>query len=306
MLRGQQSSNREFIYIGLCVRVTNVFTSSQKRKGQFRFLELPPEIRNSIYDLLLVFPGVTHPKIDKPTSATCQFPYLRRVDKTDVPFPHSALSILQTNRQIHNEAVGMFYRQNDFVFSYPAHMQDFIQSLERERLESVSSLTLFHKNHNEGGLSTMATTLKLIRRLRGLKKFHLLIEQHLVANPAWSSARIRERCVTRVHRIAILFTLRGITDIKVRDLDLEDRVNKVGNHAHNRVNNESVNDLVQVSKHFNHGLAFAQEGVVVEELCDEFWWVRGKWPALGESACGSAIGCTCGETMDEGTPKKSD
>ena len=78
----------------------------------------------------------------------------------------------------------MFYRQNDLVFSYPAHLQDFVQSLERDRLESVSSVTLFHKNHNEGGISTMATTLKLVRRLRGLKRFHLLMEQQLVASPS--------------------------------------------------------------------------------------------------------------------------
>jgi hypothetical protein len=272
------------------------------RKGQFPFLKLPAEIRNTVYDLLLVFPGVTYPKVDKPTSVACQFPYLRDIDKDDVPVPHSALSILRTNRQIHNEAVGMFYRQNDLVFSYPAHLQDFVQSLERDRLESVSSLTLFHKNHNEGGISTMATTLKLVRKLRGLKKFHLLIEQHLVANPTWSSMRIRERCVTRIHGIAILFTLRGIADIKVRDLDLEDRMHKVGSHNHHDAN-DTVKDLAQVLKHFNHGLALAQKGIVVEELCQEFWWVHGEWPALSESVCGKSVGCTCGES-EEGVDRE--
>lgn len=273
------------------------FTISRyNRKGQFPFLKLPPEIRNVVYTLLLVFPGVTYPKVDKPTSAACHFSHMRDIDKADVTVPHSALSILETNRQIHNEAVGMFYRQNDLLFSYPAHLQDFVQSLERDRLESVSSVTLFHKNHTEGGISTMATTLKLIRRLRGLKKFHLLIEHHLVANPSWSSAHIRERCVTRIQGIAVLFTLRGIADIKVRDLDLEDRMHKVGIHKGREVN-DTVKDLVQVLKHFNHGLALAQKGIVVGELCEEFWWVQGEWPALGlgESACGNSVGCVCGE-----------
>ena len=267
------------------------------RKGQFPFLKLPAEIRNTVYDLLLVFPGVTYPKVDKPTSVACQFPYLRDIDKDDVPVPHSALSILQTNRQIHNEAVGMFYRQNDLVFSYPAHLQDFVQSLERDRLESISSVTLFHKNHNEGGISTMATTLKLVRRLRGLKKFHLLMEQQLVASPSWSS-QTKERCVSRIHGIAILFTLRGIADIKVRDLDLEDRMHKVGLYTKRDVN-DTVKDLVQVLKHFNHGLALAQKGTVVEELCEEFWWVQGEWPSLGESVCGKSVGCVCGDSGDD-------
>ena len=276
-----------------------------KRKGQFQFLKLPSEIRNAVYALLLVFPGVTYPKVDKPTSAACQFPYLRDVKKDEIPIPDSALSILQTNHQIHNEAVGIFYRQNDFMFSYPAHLQDFVQSLERDRLESVSNVTLFHKNHNEGGISTMATTLKLIRRLRGLRKFHLLIEHHLVANPAWSSAQIRERCVTRIQGIAILFTLRGITDIKLRDLDLEDRMHKVGSHAQQDVT-DTVRDLAQVLKHFNHGLALAQKGIVVEELCDEFWWVQGQWPSLGDGACGKSTGCVCGEENVDKKESESD
>jgi hypothetical protein len=143
----------------------------------------------------------------------------------------------------------------------------------------------------------MATTLKVVRKLRGLKKFHLLIEQHLVANPTWSSMRIRERCVTRIHGISVLFTLRGIADIKVRDLDLEDRMHRVGSY-NNRDVNDTVKDLAQVLKHFNHGLALAQKGIVVEELCEEFWWVQGRWPSLGESACGSSVGCTCGENEE--------
>jgi hypothetical protein len=272
--------------------------SRYERKGHFPFLKLPPEVRNAIYALLLVFPGVTYPKVEKPTSTTCQFAHLRDVDREKIPVPRSALSILETNRQVHNEAVGMFYRQNDLVFSYPSHLQDFVQSLERERLESVSSLTLFHKNHDEGGFSTMATTLKLIRRLRGLKKFHLLLEHQLIASHPWSG-HTKERCVSRVHGIAILFTLRGIADIKVRDLDLEDRMNKVGSYK-NREVNDTVKDLVQVLNHFNHGLTLAQKGIVVEELCEEFWWVQGEWPSLGENTCGNSVGCTCGENEDKG------
>jgi hypothetical protein len=104
--------------------------------------------------------------------------------------------------------------------------------------------------------------------------------------------------VSRVHGIAILFTLRGIADIKVRDLDLEDRMNKVGSYKSRDVN-DTVKDLVQVLKHFNHGLALAQKGIVVEELCEEFWWVQGEWPSLGENTCGKSVGCTCGQSEDK-------
>lgn len=208
--------------------------------------------------------------------------------------PHS--QILQTNRLIHNEAAALFYRKNDLVFSYPAHLQDFVQSLERDRLGSVTNLTLFHKNHNEGGLSTMATTLKLVRRMRGLKKFHLLVERHLVTNSWWSATPIRQRCVSRIQGIAILFTLRGISDIKVRDLDLEGRMQKVLKPG--ETINETVRELAEALKHFNHGLALAQEGIVVEELFDcEMWSNLTCWPALGESKCNRSDGCLCGDPV---------
>lgn len=268
------------------------------RKGQFRFLDLPPELRNKIYSLLLVFPGVTYPIVGKPTSVTYQFPYLRNVERDSIAVPQSALAILQTNRLIHNEASALFYRKNDLVFSYPAHFQDFAQSLERDRLGSVTSLTLFHKNHNEGGISTMATTLKLVRRMRGLKKFHLLLERHMAAaaTPWWSSTHIRERCVTRVHGIAVLFTLRGISDIKVRDLDLETRIRNFDKPG--AAINEAVKELAQALKHFNHGLTLAQGGIVVEGLLDcEMWSDFTYWPAFGESKCNRSVGCLCGDPV---------
>lgn len=270
------------------------------RQGYFRFLDLPPEVRNMVYEVLLVFPGVTYPTAGKPSSVACQFPYLRNIDKDDVPVPHSALAILQANREIHNEAAGIFYRQNDLVFSYPAHLQDFAQNLEPARLETISSLTLFHKDHSEGGISTMATTLKLVRRMRGLKKFHLLLEHHLITGRWWSTS-LHERCVTKIKGIQVLFTLRGIIDIKVRDLDLEERAHKAGDpasHTHSDAR-KVINGQVEVLKHFNYGLALAQKGLVVDELCWEFWWRRDEWPALGGETCNRTVGCLCGNCLNQ-------
>jgi hypothetical protein len=212
--------------------------------------------------------------------------------------PHSALAILETNRQIHNEAVGLFYGKNDLVFSYPAHFQDFAQSLERDRLRTVSSLTLFHKNHREGGLSTMATTLKLLRHMRGLKKFHLLIKHHLLGT-GWSTPRIR-RCVTDIDGVAILFTLRGISDIKVRDLDLDDRMDGITKRSTQKAGDTIIKELVEMLKHFNYGLTLAQDGIVVEELfVDTLWFKDEQWPALGASECGRTVGCLCEQPVGE-------
>jgi hypothetical protein len=275
---------------------------SYNRKGHFRFLDLPPELRNRVYALMLIFPGVTYPKLDKPTSVTYQFPYLRAVDRDDIAVPHSALALLEVNRQIHNEASALFYRKNDLVFSYPAHLQDFAQSLDRDRLESVSSLTLFHKNHKEGGISTIDSTLRALRRMRGLRKFHLLVEHHLVTGTGWSNTPTRSRCVTCIQGIPVLFALRGISDIKVRDLELEDRIHDLVKKGISQADSDmkTVRELVEMLKHLNYGLTLAQSGNVVNELYEDLWWsLKQEWPALGDKKCNRSVGCLCGTPAEE-------
>jgi hypothetical protein len=262
-----------------------------------------------VYALLLIFPGVTYPKVDKPTSVTYQFPYLRGTEKDDIAVPHTALALLQANHQIHNEAAALFYQMNDLVFSYPAHLQDFAQSLEQDRLNSVSSLTLFHKNHNEGGISTMATTLKMLRRMRGLKKFHLLVDHHLIHNTWWSIADVRNRCVTRLQGILVLFTLRGISDIKIRDLNLEDRLHKLDKKETDQAdsNTKLIRELVEMLKHFNHGLALAQTGDVQKNLYEDTrWFEDSEWPVLGNGLCSRLVGCLCETPVGEGEDEEGD
>lgn len=252
-----------------------------------------------VYKVLLVFPGVTYPRTDKPTSVACQLPYLRNIDKEDIPVPHSALAIVQTNRQIHNESAGIFYQQNDLVFSYPVHLQDFALNLEQDRLASISSLTLFYKSHIEAGVSTMDTTLKLFRKMRGLKKFHLLVECHVIKG-RWASGRFSERCLTQISGFQTLFTLRGIANIKIRDLDLEDRQHNTGKYVNRTQSNDktAVDRQVQVLKHLNHALALAQNGLVVDGVHKSCWWENKEWPAFGKEKCGRIIGCSCEEQLE--------
>jgi hypothetical protein len=270
-----------------------------KRKGLFRFLDLPPEIRNIVYGLLLSFPGVTYPTTEKPTSVTCQFPHLRG-DKNEIPVPNSALAILAANHQIHNEAAKIFY-QNDFVFSYPSHLQAFALNLETERLRTIRSLTLFYKDHNEGGVHTMGVTLKLLRRMSGLKKFHLLVENHLAKLVVYSVTILAKTTPSEIHGVSVLFSLRGIPDIQVRDLGLEDCYAEFAFRPKpNGPSKPSVEHKVQMLKHFNHGLALAQQGVVVKELYEGGSWPYAEnWPALGDAECGRVVGCSCGSEEDK-------
>jgi len=244
--------------------------------------------------MLLSFPGVTYPTAEKPTSVTYQFPYLRGVDKNDIPVPDSALAILAANRQIHNEAAKIFY-QNDLVFSYPSHLQSFALNLETDRLQAIRSLTLFYKDHNEGGIHTIGVTLKLLHRMSGLKKFHLLVENHLVILRAYSVTALAPTTPPKIHGVSILFSLRGIPDIQVRDLGLEDCYASFAVPKFSRPSKPAVEQKVQMLKHFNHGLALAQQGVVVKELYEDANWpFHGTWPELGHAVCGEAVGCLCG------------
>jgi hypothetical protein len=95
--------------------------------------------------MLLVFSGPTHPSIGKPISVTLQLQGRHQKARDALPVPHSALSLLCVNRQIHDEAQKLFY-QNDLVFDTPAQLQTFMLSLLDERLDSLRSLTFFYED----------------------------------------------------------------------------------------------------------------------------------------------------------------
>jgi hypothetical protein len=148
----------------------------------------------------------------------------------------------------------------------------------------------------------MPTTLKMLRRMRGLKKFHLLVEHHLIHNTWWSMTDVRDRCVTRLQGIPVLFTLRGISDIKVRDLNLEDRFDELNEKGTDQAGSDAklIRELVEMLKHFNYGLALAQTGNIVKELYGAHWWyLNQEWPALGDGKCGRSAGCLCGKPVEE-------
>lgn len=231
----------------MSVRKLLIFLS---RYNGFRFLDLPPEIRNAIYSMLLVFPGATYPIAGKPVSVTSRFKYMGERERDNVRIPRSALEILCVNRQIYDEAVGIFY-QNDFVFATPAKLQLFMVSLGNERLDCIKSLTLFneygqlvdkvekhgrivdlhppHIDHrpinqrSPEGLDKTEVAMLLIRRLPGLRKLHLLFRGSTlddVDGPRVSVSGLSKRKL-RYESLRSVFELRQIPDIKIRNIDIE-------------------------------------------------------------------------------------
>lgn len=204
--------------------------------------------------------------------------------------PLSALQILCVNRQVHDEAFKLFYRRNDFVFSEPVQLQDFMMSIGTERLECLRSITLFCKQYDPAdGASVTEAVLCSLRCLRGLQKLHLLL-------PVEGRVQFRYwRCSESLPGVKMLCSFRRLLDIRYRDLYREDMVEK--GIAESKLLRQAKRWLVAL-RHLDYGLKLAQKGVVVGKLHTEKWEHEENWPALESSDCGVRKGCSCGQAEE--------
>jgi len=267
--------------------------------------------------MLLIFPGPTYPLAKKPLSVTSRFKFKKQTQRDAVHVPFSALEIMQVNKQIHDEAHKLFY-QNDLVFSSTVEIQDFVCSLGDGRLDSLRSLTVFCDEDSvvvskdsaviETGLGVM---LLLMRRWKGLQKLHVLLRfrQVPITRQDFASSFMDRVDVSRLKDAKTLFTLRGLADIMVQDLDLVE----IKEHCDTMLSHHSSPQYKDARKfiyrrmaalrHFNHGLQLAQTGVVVRELyTDVDWREKETWPVLQGSACGLRKGCSC--RVDKASPEE--
>jgi hypothetical protein len=268
-----------------------------------------------VYSMLLLIPGPTYPVAGKPLSFTSRCKYKSRTARDMLPAPCSVLDVLRVSKQVHDEAQKLFY-QNDLVFSTPIEMQDFMCSLVDGRLDCLRSLTLFCKEFsnvvsreewvNGTGLGG---TLITLRHMKGLQKLHLLLSFRnlCIRNLKLLKGFADPVDVSQLKDAKTLFTLRGLTDIMIRDLDLvgaeeecHDRLGQSGRIDHKDFQAQKCIARQRAAiRHFNHGLKLAQTGVVVRELyTDKDWREKETWPALERSDCGFDKGCSCGVSGD--------
>jgi hypothetical protein len=254
-----------------------------------------------IYELLLIFPGPTYPISGLPTSVKSQHVHMREAQRNAVLVPKSALEILCINRQIHNEAKKLFYLDNDFVFSRSAHLQSFLFTLGDGRLESLRSVTIFHIDYNPDIDTKNKRDLKdsflILRRLPGLRKFHLLIDFHSrdypfhKQNPAYQDPTYP----ASLPHIEGLFKLRNVPDIACRHIPAEDWKNNPASQTP-----PEKDDMSSSYRHFTFGLQLAQKGLVHSELYSKGDWSHHDlWPVLEGSECGYKKICTCGQKDDD-------
>ena len=269
--------------------------------GPFRFFDLPPEVRNIVYDMLMANPGVTFPDRGRPTSVK----HLHHSKRSVVLAPSSVLDFLCVSRQVHDEAEGVFYSRNDLVFTTPAGLQSFISTLGPRRLDALRSLTFFYKESRVGnkadGLPLMEATLSILRFLRGLRKLHILVPEPEPPHGRWKPVP-HDLDWTQCHPAQLegasyLFKFRNLEDLQVFGPHSVRRQDHTGEDVV-----AGVKELDAIFRHFNHGLRLAQEGRIFSELyMNESWADRGRWPALGTetSICGPRNGCLCGMSSDD-------
>lgn len=256
-------------------------------------MDLPAELRNTIYDMLLVIPGTTFPVTESLTTSKSR---KRRV-------PKSALHILCVNRQINREAYAHFYSQNHLAFATPVSLQTFLFNLGHARLNCLRNSTFFYdqKRHYyqpPDELAPLDLIVSTLRSLRGLRKLHIILR-----GPSRDHMNIRDiRFLPGIHPQLIpgakaLFFLRNPTDVKKHSpFPAKDY------HADGPEVAEAFKRVDAAFKHFNPGLHLAQRGEVISELyTNDNWDSEQYWPAEGKNmyVCGVERGCVCVSDSDE-------
>lgn len=253
-----------------------------ERLGTFRLLDMPAELRTRIYHMAFVFPGKIYPQRftaqNPPTSVAARLKYssislLRRKEALDSA-PKSALELLCSCRQIRDEALGIFYWHNDFVFSSPTPLVRFLSSLTVDRIVHVRNITVFYHWQAERNRLWLYDALVTLKLLPNLRKLHVLLPE------TYEYARYPGSFLGA----PALFQLRGLNIIEVRDLRLLDDSSRTGTLAKH------------AWRHFDHGLALAQKGVIIAALYqDDAWYQNPTFPVLQGSRCSVEHGCNCPE-----------
>ena len=254
------------------------------------FLSLPPEIRNRIYNNLLEIDGPVHPSTKPPSS----IPKPQISPKVQKPATGSVLNILAVNRQIHDEAVGIFYNSNAFEFYYPKQLHAFMVDLSSLRQGFIRDITFHYYNHKVGGIDLAYLTFPMLKQLPGLRRLHLLFNEGLTKrmqpSSYWGSGPWKLGGVNPITfpGIKFLFNLRNIDDIKVRDTHLETQMMSVEQNDsfpnfQPGTQQWAYVELTRILEHLNAALADAQQGKVNKKLlADDEWHLKDVYPALDD------------------------
>ncbi|KAK3707594.1 hypothetical protein LTR37_012089 [Vermiconidia calcicola] len=258
------------------------------RNNSFPFFSFPPEIRNRIYGFVLELDGTVHPSTAPPSSEFRK----NSVLKGKLIESMSVLRLLEVSRQIHDEAHGIFYSGNAFEFQYPTHLHAFVLSLGPQRQNCIRDITLHYYNSKLHGIELADLTFPVLQQIKNIRRLHILLDEtfgmHRKKTSQFYSQIYSRANPGALPGIKSLFALRGISDIRVRDTNVEKTVEKLKADKQwpNFPARTHDNSCVQISRmleHFNAALAGAQLGKVNRRLLeDDKWHMKDEFPKLLE------------------------
>lgn len=204
-------------------RLLQGLPSTPNNVWPFRFLDLPPEIRNMVYKEVLHSGLVVHHAHSNDRffgSRPCQcgdwaahkFHIWR--DDRELPSvdPNKLLAVLSVNRQIYSEAVPVFYGENEFIFANLSMLHNFLKNISLPRRQALRDVTVRYGYPgywtNDSKVATAA--FRLLKDSIPLKSFCMNMPEDLVLG---RTARIKEP--EDIPGIKQLKTLRGIPDLQL-------------------------------------------------------------------------------------------
>lgn len=203
--------------------------------------------------------------------------------------PDSALKILTVCRQIHDEAVGIFYGDNNLHFHFPIQLSTFLLNIGPDRMRFVRDVTLIHSNRTEGSIQTFDSAIRSLRALRGLKRLEVILPNMLlIGNANEFSKRDGYRSWAYYNGpdqptgLRSMMTLRGLSDVRVRDLHLERQL-KIDADTGRRKRGvaEATKNMNEALQHMNALFAAAQKGRFNKHFFDNgSWHLYKRFPAI--------------------------
>lgn len=188
---------------------------------------------------------------------------------------------MAVSREIYDETVGIFYHSNRFEFYFPTQLHAFILSLGSQRLSFIRDVTLHYTNLKSGGINLADLTFPLLKQLTGLRRLHIQLESRLYASRKWWNSGgadgVDNANPCEVPGFKVLFALRGITDIQVRDDALEEGIEVAKQQPSWPTFDRGTGfwcwvELERILRIFNIAIANAQKGKVCRTMLDDKDW----------------------------------
>ena len=151
---------------------------------QFPLMELPREVRDMIYEACLAFDGAIFVKDKRKgprsiqTNRSSPFKHRQRegdLDRGMASIESSATAqgrkLFYVSKQIHDEAVSVFYRKNTFEFTSLTEMEKFIRNMGLRNQHSLRSVIVYY----QAAYMEYARPLTLLTQCVGLRNLTLVL-----------------------------------------------------------------------------------------------------------------------------------